>query len=105
MPASHWLWNIECAIVVSIRNRPLRCLIRWLYFSSGFVATELVKQLLEKGYNVSGSVRTVNSSRVDTLKCLSAALPGHLELVEADILVPGAFDKAVQGCTYIFHTA
>ena len=71
----------------------------------GFVATELIKQLLEKGYHVVGSVRKLDSSRADTLKALNAALPGKLELVEADILTSGALDKAVQGCTYVFHTA
>ena len=71
----------------------------------GFVATELVKQLLEKGYHVVGSVRKIHSSRADTLRALDAALPGKLELFEADILVSGALDKAVQGCTFVFHTA
>lgn len=32
-------------------------------------------------------------------------LAGSLELVEADLLVEGAFDAAFAGCTYIFHTA
>ena len=71
----------------------------------GFVATELVKQLLEKGYHVVGSVRKVESSRADTLRALNAALPGKLELFEADILVSGALDKAAQDCIYVFHTA
>lgn len=69
------------------------------------MATELVKQLLEKGYNVVGSVRKADSPRADALKALNKALPGSLELVEADILNPGALDKAVQGCSYVFHTA
>lgn len=35
-------------------------------------------------------------------------LPGaseRLKLVEADLLKPGAFDSAVQGCDGVFHTA
>lgn len=69
------------------------------------MAHELVKQLLEKGFDVIGSVRQASSSRLDTLKSLAAALPGSLEFVEADVLQPGALDAAVEGCTYVFHTA
>ena len=74
-------------------------------FGTGFVATELVKQLLEKGYKVRGTVRTVNSSRTQVLKKLGAALPGELELVTADLLTDGSFDTPVQGCEVVFHTA
>ena len=72
---------------------------------AGFVATEMVKQLLEKGYNVVGTVRSASNPRADTLKALAKALPGQLELIEADLLESGAFDEAVQGCTFIFHMA
>jgi hypothetical protein len=37
-----------------------------------------------------------------------ASLPGadqRLELLEADLLDPGAFDTAVVGCEYVMHTA
>ena len=72
---------------------------------SGFVATELIKQLLEKGYSVVGTVRSSASNRSKHLKKLEVALPGSLQLVEADLLVPGAFDTVVQECTFVFHTA
>lgn len=72
---------------------------------AGYVATELVKQLLEEGYSVIGTVRNANSSRTATLKKLGETLPGSLELVEADLTVPGAFDAYVQDVTYVFHTA
>lgn len=73
--------------------------------ATGFVATELCKQLLEKGYKVVGTVRKVQGERTQTLKKLGEALPGTLQLVEADLLTPGSFDTAVQDCTYVFHTA
>ena len=72
---------------------------------AGFVATELCKQLLEKGFNVTGTVRSTQTSRVGVLKKLSDTLPGNLELVEADLTTPGSFDSAVRGCVYVFHTA
>jgi nucleoside-diphosphate-sugar epimerase len=72
---------------------------------AGFVATEVVKQLLEKGYKVVGTVRKAQGRRTQTLKRLGEALPGTLQLVEADLLTPGSFDSAVQDCIYVFHTA
>lgn len=36
---------------------------------------------------------------------LGEALPGRLELVEADLMQDGSFDDAVEGATYVFHTA
>eukprot|EP00877_Chromochloris_zofingiensis_P009245 jgi/Chrzof1/4574/Cz14g18240.t1 len=52
--------------------------------ASGYVATELIKQLLSKGYN---------------------ALPGSLSLYEADLLKEGSFDEATKGAHLVFHTA
>ena len=55
--------------------------------ATGFVASELVKQLLEKGYTVRGTVRSLqNESKVQHLKRLGKALPGRLTLLEADLL-------------------
>jgi nucleoside-diphosphate-sugar epimerase len=74
--------------------------------ATGFVATELVKQLLAKGYNVRGTVRsTKDSAKTQALTNLAAALPGRLELFEADLLTDGTFDDAVSGAHYVFHTA
>ena len=71
--------------------------------ATGFVASWLVRQLLERGdVNVRGTVRRVATA--DHLR----ALPGageRLELVEADLTVPGSFEPAVRGCAAVFHTA
>ena len=42
------------------------------------------------------------STRCAALCCMPA---GSVELVEADLLVEGAFDAAFAGCRYVFHTA
>ncbi|KAK9842550.1 hypothetical protein WJX81_005642 [Elliptochloris bilobata] len=74
--------------------------------ASGFVAGELVKQLLAKGYTVRGTVRSLGSVyKVAHLIALGQALPGTLELHEADLLQEGSFDSVVQGARYVFHTA
>ena len=48
-----------------------------------YVATELVKQLLEKGYNVRGTLRSLASEeKYSHLLALGNALPGKLTLHE-----------------------
>ncbi|DBB11385.1 TPA: hypothetical protein ACH3X3_006804 [Trebouxia sp. C0006] len=74
--------------------------------ASGFIGTELVKQLLEKGYNVKGTVRdTSNKEKVAHLTKLAEALPGKLTLHAADLTKEGSFDSIVKGVDYVFHTA
>lgn len=74
--------------------------------ATGFVATELVKQLLEKGYNVRATVRsTADEYKTAFLTSLGAVFPGKLQLCEADLMVPGSFDGAISGATYVFHVA
>lgn len=73
---------------------------------SGFVASHLVHQLLERGYPVRASVRDLSrADKVEPLRRLAKHAPGTLELFEADLLRPGAFDDAMAGCRYVFHVA
>ena len=73
--------------------------------ANGYIASHLVKQLLERGYRVRGTARNIeDDTKVGHLK----ALPGaeeRLELIQADLLTDGAFDEAVAGCDVVFHTA
>ena len=73
--------------------------------ATGFVAAELVKQLLEAGYRVRGTTRDVESAkRRGELTSLKGA-GERLELVEADLNRPGAFTEHMDGCEYVMHTA
>ena len=73
---------------------------------SGFVAAHVVAQLLDDGREVRASVRSLdNADKVAPLRALAAGRPGTLELFEADLLTPGAFDEAMAGCTHVFHIA
>jgi nucleoside-diphosphate-sugar epimerase len=71
--------------------------------ASGFVASHIVKQLLEKGYDVRGTVRSLANGA--PLLRLADALPGTLQLFEADLLKEGSFDAAIEGARFVFHTA
>jgi nucleoside-diphosphate-sugar epimerase len=54
--------------------------------ASGFVATHCVEQLLDQGYSVRGTVRSLkNEAKVQPLRELKHANE-RLELVEADLL-------------------
>ena len=71
--------------------------------ASGFIAAHIVRELLLEGYSVRGTVRKSPKNYSFLL-----GLPGageRLELVEADLLSEGAYDKAVAGCEAVMHTA
>lgn len=73
--------------------------------ASGFIASHIVRELLERGYTVRGTVRSVaDITKTDFL----AALPGaqeRLTLVEADLMIDGSFDAAAEGCDVVMHVA
>jgi nucleoside-diphosphate-sugar epimerase len=65
---------------------------------SGFVATHLVSQLLDRGYTVRASVRSLASAaKVEPLRRLGAVRAGRLELFEADLIVGHSRDLALRG--------
>ena len=71
--------------------------------ASGFIAAHIVRELLERGYRVRGTVRKSPENYPFLL-----ALPGaaeRLELVKADLLAAGSYDRAVEGCDFVMHTA
>jgi nucleoside-diphosphate-sugar epimerase len=72
---------------------------------TGYLASELVTQLLEKGYSVRTTVRSKDSSRCVYLQTLVEQYPSKLELFEADLLQDGSLNNAVEGVDYVFHTA
>lgn len=75
-------------------------------FPDRYIASELCKQLLVKGYNVKGTVRSLRrQEKIQHLINLGDALPGKLTLHEADLLSDGGFDSVVKGADVVFHTA
>nr|AKH45461.1 cinnamyl-alcohol dehydrogenase [Sinopodophyllum hexandrum] len=73
--------------------------------ASGYIASWLVKRLLQKGYTVKASVRDPNDpKKTQHLLALDGASE-RLQLFKANLLEEGSFDSAVQGCQCVFHTA
>ncbi|PIA53495.1 hypothetical protein AQUCO_00900233v1 [Aquilegia coerulea] len=73
--------------------------------ASGFIASWLVKLLLEKGYTVKATVRDPNNpKKTEHLRGLPGA-DERLHLFKANLLEEGSFDSIVEGCDGVFHTA
>ncbi|KAK7478306.1 hypothetical protein BaRGS_00030458, partial [Batillaria attramentaria] len=78
--------------------------------ASGYIATHVIKQLQEAGYQVRGTVRSLSDSEEnkDKVKHLQELCPDaahKLELVEADLTKPESWEAAVKGVTYVIHVA
>ncbi|GJU04069.1 cinnamoyl-CoA reductase 1-like protein [Tanacetum coccineum] len=72
---------------------------------SGYIASWLVKFLLQRGYTVKAFVYVPNDSKkTDHLLKLDGAKE-RLHLFKANLLEEGSFDAAVEGCEGVFHTA
>ena len=74
--------------------------------ASGYVASWVVWELLNRGATVRGTVRDPdNAEKCRHLREMDQELPGTLELWKADLLTPGSFDDVVQGASAVIHTA
>jgi len=74
--------------------------------ANGYVASWLVKRLLERGFDVHATVRDPRDPRkTGHLEAIAHGCPGTLSLFRADLLDPHGFDRAMAGCQLVFHTA
>ncbi|MBD2858875.1 aldehyde reductase [Spongiibacter sp. KMU-158] len=74
--------------------------------ASGFIAQQLIIDLLEQGHKVRGTIRSL--SKADTLKKTLAEHSNHidnLELVEADLESDKGWPEAMQGIDVVQHLA
>lgn len=69
---------------------------------SGYLATWIEKYLLEGGYRVRATVRSLKDT--EKLETLQSLLPGA-EFMEADLRKEDGWQAAVDGCKWIFHVA
>ena len=73
---------------------------------SGYVASWIIKKLLEEGIDVNATVRDpLNVKKVGHLSTLEKASAGKLKLFKSDILKAGSFDEPMQNCELVIHTA
>jgi len=74
--------------------------------ATGYIAGHCIRELLEHGYRVRGTVRSLaDPTKTEHLRRIAAQLRGSLELVEADLTSDRGWREAVAGCTYVQHVA
>jgi len=74
--------------------------------ASGFIATHCIIQLLEKGYHVRGTLRSMK--RADDIRRIIGQHTGkvaNLTFVEADLTKDAGWKEAAEGCPLILHVA
>ena len=73
---------------------------------SGYLASWIIKMLLEEGINVNATVRDLSSAqKVEHLKVLAKASTGQLKLFKSDLMDDGSFNEPMQDCELVIHTA
>lgn len=74
--------------------------------ANGYVASWVVKRLLDEGHTVHATVRNPNNkSKIEHLEQLAAQSRGEIKFFAADLLQEGSFTEAMQGCDLVYHTA
>ncbi|MEP6896799.1 MAG: NAD-dependent epimerase/dehydratase family protein, partial [Chloroflexota bacterium] len=74
--------------------------------ASGFIAIHCIIQLLEQGYRVRGTLRSMN--RENELRATIARFvqaDERLAFIQADLLKDDGWTEAVSGCDYVLHIA
>jgi nucleoside-diphosphate-sugar epimerase len=74
--------------------------------ASGYLASWIVKKLLDKGMSVVATVRDpMDLTKTGHLQKLANGSAGTLKLFKADLLEAGSFDEPMSGCELVIHTA
>jgi nucleoside-diphosphate-sugar epimerase len=73
---------------------------------TGYLASWIVKRLLDDGYTVHTTVRNKsNQAKFQHLLDCAEKSKGKLEIFEADLLINQSFAEAMSGCELVIHTA
>jgi len=74
--------------------------------ASGFIAIHCIIQLLEQGYHVRGTLRSMNrESELRSTLAKFVQADERLAFVQADLLKDDGWKEAVSGCDYVLHVA
>ena len=74
--------------------------------ATGFIGLHCVQQLLNKGFQVNGTLRSFDRKDevMDALLSHNTSTE-HLTLFETDLLDDKGWDEAIEGCEYVLHVA
>lgn len=74
--------------------------------ANGYVASWLVKMLLDQGHTVHAAVRNPkDSAKISHLLDAADKAAGTLKLFASDLLKPHSYREAMTGCELVYHTA
>ena len=73
--------------------------------ATGYIAGELIRQLLAKGWVVHGTVRNVAKSEAGLRMGLGNPSAAQFRLFAAELMSDAGWAEAVKGCTHIAHVA
>lgn len=74
--------------------------------ASGYLASHIILQLLQKGYKVRGTVRDLtNKKKYSDLYTLDKKAATNLEIRQADLLKEKDWEEILKGVDYVLHTA
>src|SRR6185295_3925934 len=74
---------------------------------TGFVGVHCILQLLEKGYNVKTTLRSLERKNevIEMLRVGGIDSFDNLSFIEADLTTDANWDEAVRDCDYVLHVA
>lgn len=72
---------------------------------AGFLASHLIKLLLEKGHKVVTNVRSLSTSKYEHLYNLVPNSSNNLKVCEAELTDSKSWIPAIKGCECVFHLA
>ena len=74
--------------------------------ANGYVASWLVKKLLDEGVTVHAAVRSPNNEeKITHLKEAASKAKGDIKFFAGDLLKPNSYKEAMEGCELVYHTA
>ncbi|HTF30747.1 MAG TPA: NAD-dependent epimerase/dehydratase family protein, partial [Flavitalea sp.] len=74
---------------------------------TGFVGAHCIVQLLQKGYRVKTTVRSLSRKNEVLVMLQNGGINSfdHIQFIEADLTKDDNWDKAVEDCDYVLHVA
>jgi uncharacterized protein YbjT (DUF2867 family) len=74
--------------------------------ANGYVASWIVKRLLDEGLTVHAAVRNPDDlEKMQHLIDTANNSKGEIKFFQADLLTPGSYTEAMKGCELVYHTA
>jgi nucleoside-diphosphate-sugar epimerase len=74
--------------------------------ANGYVASWIVKRLLDEGLSVHAAVRNPDDlEKMQHLIDTANNSKGEIKFFQADLLTPGSYTEAMKGCELVYHTA